>query len=43
VRVERMLFDGILEPAGGGLRPERGRPGHGLALKRADAEPYRVA
>jgi L-alanine-DL-glutamate epimerase-like enolase superfamily enzyme len=38
VRIERMLFDGILEPAGGCLRPDRSRPGHGLELKRADAE-----
>jgi L-alanine-DL-glutamate epimerase-like enolase superfamily enzyme len=38
VRIERMLFDGTLEPAGGCLRPDRSRPGHGLELKRADAE-----
>jgi L-alanine-DL-glutamate epimerase-like enolase superfamily enzyme len=38
VRIERMLFDGILEPEGGRLRPDRSRPGHGLELKRADAE-----
>jgi L-alanine-DL-glutamate epimerase-like enolase superfamily enzyme len=38
VRVERMLFDGILEPEGGRLRPDRSRPGHGLELRRADAE-----
>jgi hypothetical protein len=35
-----MLFDGILEPDGGVLRPDRSRPGHGLELKRADAERY---
>jgi L-alanine-DL-glutamate epimerase-like enolase superfamily enzyme len=34
VRVERMLFDGVLEPEGGALRPDRSRPGHGLVLKR---------
>jgi L-alanine-DL-glutamate epimerase-like enolase superfamily enzyme len=38
VRIERMLFDGTLEPEGGRLRPDRSRPGHGLELKRADAE-----
>jgi len=38
VRIERMLFDGVLEPEGGRLRPDRSRPGHGLELKRADAE-----
>jgi L-alanine-DL-glutamate epimerase-like enolase superfamily enzyme len=38
VRVERMLFDGVLEPKNGELRPDRSRPGHGLELKRAEAE-----
>jgi L-alanine-DL-glutamate epimerase-like enolase superfamily enzyme len=33
VRVERMLFDGVLEPAGGALRPDRSRSGHGLELR----------
>jgi L-alanine-DL-glutamate epimerase-like enolase superfamily enzyme len=33
VRVERELFDGVLEPQGGALRPDRSRPGHGLELK----------
>jgi L-alanine-DL-glutamate epimerase-like enolase superfamily enzyme len=37
VRVERMLFDGVLEPENGILRPDRSRPGHGLELKRAEA------
>jgi L-alanine-DL-glutamate epimerase-like enolase superfamily enzyme len=37
VRVERMLFDGVLEPEGGALRPDRSRPGHGLVLKGADS------
>ena len=37
VRVERMLFDGVLEPENGVLRPDRSRAGHGLELKRADA------
>jgi L-alanine-DL-glutamate epimerase-like enolase superfamily enzyme len=40
VRVERMLFDGVLEPENGELRPDRERTGHGLTLKRADAERY---
>jgi L-alanine-DL-glutamate epimerase-like enolase superfamily enzyme len=43
VRVERMLFEGTLEPDGGVLRPDRSRPGLGLELKRADAERWRVA
>jgi L-alanine-DL-glutamate epimerase-like enolase superfamily enzyme len=40
VRVERLLFDGALEPDGGALRPDRSRAGHGLQLKRADAGRY---
>ncbi len=39
VRLESLLFDGVLEPEGGGaLRPDRSRPGHGLELKREEAE-----
>ncbi|MGH3451652.1 MAG: enolase C-terminal domain-like protein [Haloechinothrix sp.] len=41
-RIERMLFDGVLEPNEGALRPDVSRPGHGLALKHADAERYRT-
>lgn len=41
-RIEQLLFDGCLDPVGGTLRPDPSRPGHGLALKDADAEPYRV-
>jgi L-alanine-DL-glutamate epimerase-like enolase superfamily enzyme len=44
VRIESMLFDGVLEPEPGGvLRPDRSGRGHGLALRRADAERFRVA
>jgi L-alanine-DL-glutamate epimerase-like enolase superfamily enzyme len=43
VRVDRLLFDGVLEPEGGALRPADDRPGIGLALKEADAQPFRVA
>jgi L-alanine-DL-glutamate epimerase-like enolase superfamily enzyme len=42
VRVEHLLFDGVLEPEGGQLRPDRSRPGLGLEFRRADAEEYRV-
>jgi L-alanine-DL-glutamate epimerase-like enolase superfamily enzyme len=38
VRIERMLFDGMVEPCDGDLVPDLGRPGMGLELKRADAE-----
>jgi L-alanine-DL-glutamate epimerase-like enolase superfamily enzyme len=40
VRIEPMLFDGVLEPVNGELVPDRSRAGHGLELKRADAERY---
>jgi hypothetical protein len=33
VRVEGMLFAGVLEPEDGALRPDRSRAGHGLELK----------
>ena len=39
-RIESMLLDGAPEPEGGALRPDLSRPGHGLELKRADAERY---
>ncbi len=37
VRIERMLFDGVLEPVGGALVPDRTRPGLGIELKTSDA------
>jgi L-alanine-DL-glutamate epimerase-like enolase superfamily enzyme len=40
-RIERMLFDGTLDPSGGAMRPDPDRPGHGLVLRVADAERYR--
>jgi L-alanine-DL-glutamate epimerase-like enolase superfamily enzyme len=42
-RIEGMLFDGVLSPEGGTLTPDPGRPGLGMALREADAEPYRQA
>jgi L-alanine-DL-glutamate epimerase-like enolase superfamily enzyme len=42
VRVEHLLFDGVPEPRDGCLRPDPARPGLGLEVKWADAEPYRV-
>lgn len=41
-RVERMLFDGVLEPEGGRLVPDLSRPGLGLELRRADAAAHAV-
>ncbi len=40
VRLEPLLFDGVLESENGSLRPDRSRPGNGLDLKRADAARY---
>jgi len=42
-RIERMFFDGALDPAGGVLRPDPARPGLGMELRTADAEPFRRA
>ncbi len=42
-RIERMLFDGVLDPYGGTLRPDRSVPGHGLAFRHADAERFRAS
>jgi L-alanine-DL-glutamate epimerase-like enolase superfamily enzyme len=42
VRIERMLFDGCLDPVDGVLVPSD-RPGHGLSWREADAAAYRVA
>jgi L-alanine-DL-glutamate epimerase-like enolase superfamily enzyme len=41
-RIEDMLFDGTLDPAGGELCPDPARPGLGLELKFAEAEQYRI-
>jgi L-alanine-DL-glutamate epimerase-like enolase superfamily enzyme len=40
VRAHHLLFDGVPEPVDGRLAPDLGRPGLGLTLKAADAEPY---
>jgi L-rhamnonate dehydratase len=41
-RVDTLLFDGCLSPVRGTLTPDRARHGHGLTLKRADADRFRV-
>lgn len=41
VRLERMLFDGVLDVVDGTLTPDSSRVGHGMSL-RDDAENYRV-
>ena len=40
VRIEHLLFDGVVEPTDGALVPDLDRPGIGLELKRCDAERY---
>jgi L-alanine-DL-glutamate epimerase-like enolase superfamily enzyme len=40
VRIEAMLFDGVVEPEGGFLRPDLSRPGLGVELRRREAERY---
>ncbi|HVB54941.1 MAG TPA: enolase C-terminal domain-like protein [Candidatus Acidoferrales bacterium] len=42
VRIEKMFFDGVIQPVGGRLRPDLSRPGMGLEFKRANAERYRA-
>ena len=42
VRLESMLFDGVLEPKAGALRPDRSRLGNGLELKRKEAQRWAV-
>jgi L-alanine-DL-glutamate epimerase-like enolase superfamily enzyme len=41
-RIDRILFEGALEPQKGRLYPDRSRPGHGMALKAVDARHYRI-
>lgn len=44
VRIEGMAFDGTIDPEPDGvLRPDRTAPGHGLTVKEADLQQYRVA
>ena len=43
VRVEEILFDGVVRPQNGCLRPRDDAPGNGLTLKETEAARYRVA
>jgi L-alanine-DL-glutamate epimerase-like enolase superfamily enzyme len=40
VRIEQLLFDGVVTPREGALTPDLGRPGIGLELKRGEAGRY---
>jgi L-alanine-DL-glutamate epimerase-like enolase superfamily enzyme len=42
-RIESMLFDGTLYPSNGTAHPDMSTPGHGLELRRPDADRHRVA
>jgi L-alanine-DL-glutamate epimerase-like enolase superfamily enzyme len=42
VRVERLLFDGTLDPVDGLLRPDGDRQGHGLTLRTDAPDRYRI-
>ncbi|HET6249067.1 MAG TPA: enolase C-terminal domain-like protein [Tepidisphaeraceae bacterium] len=42
-RIDRMLFDGALDPVKGTLRPDRNRLGHGMTFKTADAKKYLIS
>ena len=42
VRADHLLFDGVLEPVDGALRPDSSRPGLGLTVRRSDAERFRI-
>ena len=43
VRIEQMLFEGAPRAVDGAIRPDLGRPGHGLEIKSRDAERFRIA
>jgi L-alanine-DL-glutamate epimerase-like enolase superfamily enzyme len=40
VRIEQLFFDGAAQPVNGALRPDRSRPGMGIALKTKDVERF---
>ena len=42
VRVESMVFDGVVSPVGGYLRPDPSAPGLGLAIRHQDVEQWRI-
>jgi L-alanine-DL-glutamate epimerase-like enolase superfamily enzyme len=43
VRLESLCFDGVLDPAGGEVRPRPNAPGHGLTVRWRDIDEHRVA
>jgi len=43
VRIEKMFFDGVVEPTNGVLYLDLRRPGLGLELRRTDVAQYLVS
>jgi L-alanine-DL-glutamate epimerase-like enolase superfamily enzyme len=43
VRIENLLFDGVVQPVDGALAPDRGRLGFGLELRHHEAERFVLA
>ena len=41
-RIEQMLFDGVLKPQEGTLRPDLSRAGMGIEFRRRDAQEYAI-
>ena len=41
VRIERMFFDGFVDPLAGSMSPDLSRPGMGLTFKQKDAEEFK--
>ncbi len=42
VRIEKMFFDGTLDPQGGTITPDNSAPGNGLTLRSSDVEAFRA-
>lgn len=42
VRLERMVFDGVLSPVDGCLRPDPAAPGLGITIRRPDVDRWRI-
>ncbi len=42
VRIENMLFEGVMQPDKGNIYPDLSRPGIGIEFKHADAEKYKL-
>ena len=43
VRIEPLAFTGALDPRGGTVTPSRSEPGHGLTVRTANLDAYRIS